>query len=60
MSKQQIYYTYKGKTYLIDDERKEFLLRDFQHCEEVGDWLTINNRITNGLLWGWLKESEGL
>ena len=58
-------YTYRGKRYEIlsavtnkdgDDLRAEQLLRDFLHCEEVGDWRTISNRITNGLLWGWLKE----
>ena len=52
-------YTYKGITYEIIDEepqRSEQLLRDFLWCEKKGDWLTIRNRITNGLLWGWLKE----
>ena len=58
-------YTYKGKRYEIlsqitnkdgDTLRAEQLLTDFLHCEEKGDWGTISNRITNGLLWGWLKE----
>ena len=58
-------YTYRGKRYEIlsqitnkdgDTLRAEQLLRDFLHCEEVGDWGTIKNRITNGLMWGWLKE----
>ena len=58
-------YTYRGKRYEIlsqitnkdgDTLRAEQLLRDFLHCEEVGDWDTIKNRITNGLKWGWLKE----
>ena len=58
-------YTYKGKRYEIlsqitnkdgDTLRAEQLLRDFLHCEEVGDWGTIKNRITNGLMWRWLKE----
>jgi hypothetical protein len=35
---------------------KEQVIRDFLHCEEKKDWLTIKNRITNGLMWGWLKE----
>lgn len=60
-------YTYRGKSYEIlsditnkdgDDLRAEQLLRDFLHCESVGDWGTISNRITNGLMWGWLKEKE--
>ena len=58
-------YTYRGKRYEIlssvtnedgDDGRDQQLLIDFLHCERVGDWGTIKNRITNGLLWGWLKE----
>ena len=32
------------------------LLRDFKYCLEVNDYQTIKNRITNGLMWGWLKE----
>ena len=62
-------YTYRGKRYEIlsqitnkdgDTLRAEQLLRDFLHCEEVGDWGTIKNRITNGLKWGWLTEmNEG-
>ena len=58
-------YTYRGKRYEILREecdspsqpnRAEGLLRDFKHCQSIGDWNTINNRITNGLMWGWLKE----
>jgi hypothetical protein len=57
-------YTYKGKPYEIlsqitdkdDKGRANQLLIDFLYCESVGDWGTIKNRITNGLLWGWLKE----
>ena len=58
-------YTYRGKRYEIlsqitnrdgDTLRAEQLLTDFLHCEEVRDWGTIKNRITNGLKWGWLKE----
>ena len=58
-------YTYKGIQYEIlssitdkdgDEGRANQLLRDFLHCESVGDWGTIKNRISNGLLWGWLKE----
>ena len=51
-----IIYTHKGKRYRIEDESAERLLSDFLHCEEKGDWLTINNRITNGTMWGWLIE----
>ena len=59
-------YTYRGKRYEIlsqitdeDDEgRAEQLLIDFLHCEKVGDWDTIGNRISNGLKWGWIKEIQ--
>ena len=59
-------YTFKGIQYEIlseitdkDDEgRANQLLRDFHWCEEKKDWVTIKNRINNGLLWGWLKEIE--
>ena len=63
MAKNPIY-IYKGIQYEIireetdkDDEgRATQLLRDFLHCESKGDWVTIKNRIGNGLMWGWLKE----
>ena len=53
-------YTFGGKTYEIIEEpqRKEQILRDFLHCEETKDWTTIKNRITNGTMWGWLKEVD--
>lgn len=58
-------YTHRGKRYKIlthitdkegDRGRGEQLLRDFLHCEERGDWSTIENRIIGGLKWGWLLE----
>ena len=60
-------YTYRGKRYEILREecdspsqpnRAEGLLIDFLHCQKVGDWRTISNRITNGLMFGWLKERD--
>ena len=59
-------YTYKGKSYEIlsqitdndDKGRANQILTDFLHCESVGDWGTIKNRITNGTMWGWLKEVD--
>jgi hypothetical protein len=58
VNKDKVYYTYKGKTYEIisDDVPPLQLLNDFKHCESIRDWVTINNRITGGLMWGWLKE----
>ena len=59
-------YHFRGKNYEILEEvlnkdgddpmRAECVLRDFQFCERKQDWLTITNRITSGLHWGWLKE----
>lgn len=58
-------YTYRGIKYEIIREEcdspsqphaSERLLEDFLHCQKGGDWNTIRNRITNGLMWGWLKE----
>ena len=53
-------YTHKGIAYQILEEpqRAEQLLKDFLYCEKTGDWNTIKNRITNGTMWGWLKEVE--
>lgn len=58
-----MYYTFRGIKYKIvkdkfkdDPDRPAQLIRDFEHCEKVSDWITIKNRITNGTMWGWLKE----
>jgi hypothetical protein len=57
-------YKHKNKIYqiIIKDEddrntqREEQILRDFKHCEQTNDYITIKNRMTNGLKWGWLIE----
>jgi len=51
-------YKHKGIEYEIqtDDGREEIILSDFKYCESIGDWKTIQNRITNGTMWGWLKK----
>jgi hypothetical protein len=55
-----IRYNWKGKKYQIltneGKERDKQILKDFLYCEEKKDWITIKNRITNGTIWGWLKE----
>jgi len=64
MSDNKYIYKYKGKSYEImcndegewSEQRKEQILNDFKHCEKIGEWITINNRMTNGIKWGWLKE----
>lgn len=56
----KVTYTFKGITYEIIEEpqRANQLLVDFLYCEETKDWTTIKNRITNGTMWGWLREVE--
>ena len=57
-------YKYKNKTYqiLITDEwdrcrqREEQILKDFKYCEQTHDYITIKNRMRNGIKWGWLVE----
>jgi hypothetical protein len=59
-------YTYKGKSYEIlsdvtdkdDKGRANQLLIDFKHCESIGDWNTLKNRINGGLHNGWLREVD--
>ena len=58
-------YIYKGTQYEIvreitdrdgDEGRADQILIDFLHCEKVGDWNTIKNRMNGGLMWGWIRE----
>ena len=58
MSEHKVYYTYRGKRYEIvsDDVPPQQLLRDFKYCESIGDWRTIENRISGGLKWNWIIE----
>jgi hypothetical protein len=53
-------YNYRKEVYEINsdegEQRDEQILMDFLHCEKVRDYNTIENRITNGLMWGWLKK----
>lgn len=60
--KNNITYTYNGITYEIltkeGKQRDNQILIDFLHCEETHDWMTIKNRITNGMMWGWLREKS--
>ena len=57
-------YTYQNITYqiVIKDEwdccrqREEQILKDFKYCEQTHDYITIKNRMTNGIKWGWLVE----
>lgn len=48
-------YLFGGIYYEILGERKEQILKDFQYLEQIKDYQTIKNRITNGVLYSWLK-----
>ena len=51
-------YEYRQVKYEVigeDDDMSLRLVNDFKHCESVGDYTTIKNRIAGGLKWGWLK-----
>lgn len=63
MGKNNYTFKFKGKNYEIipnidnpREKEKEILLSDFQYCFEIGDYNTIENRIVNGLIYGWVKE----
>ena len=52
-------YEYRQVKYEVigeDDSDSLRLVNDFKHCESIGDYITIKNRITGGLMWGWLKQ----
>jgi len=57
-----ITYTFNTITYEIivtdewdcNEQRMNQIKSDFEYCESIGDWTTINNRMTNGIKWGWL------
>jgi len=52
-------YTYRGTEYIVigeSDKDTERLIQDFKYCESIHDYNTIDNRIINGIMWGWLKQ----
>lgn len=59
------YIKYKGKSYTIEDnsddeesiQTNEWLKQQIEYAMEMGDWVTVDNRIINGLKWGWIKET---
>lgn len=57
--------TYKGKTYELDKDywkgtsvnnSIDFQYMQLKYCEETQDYTTLENRITNMLIWGGIKE----
>lgn len=56
--KPKFIYEYRQVKYEVigeDDDMSLRLVNDFKHCESVGDFITIKNRIAGGLKWGWVK-----
>jgi len=59
---------YKGKTYLIDVPRRDLVeaphqnnvwyKQQFEFAIKQQDWVTVENRITNGLRFMWLFELD--
>ena len=59
--------TYRKQKYELDAEYWEetepnntraFQLRQLTYCVEVGDFITLQNRINNMLKWGGIKKIE--
>lgn len=44
-------FKFKGKLYECCGEDKDLQIRNFNHCIETRDWLTLKNRIQNQLKW---------
>tara|TARA_R110000796_G_scaffold104011_2_gene213519 strand:- start:1819 stop:2007 length:189 start_codon:yes stop_codon:yes gene_type:complete len=53
-------FQFRGKLYEVQPEeeenRREHIYTDFLYCLKIRDYLTLKNRIINGLKWKWLKE----
>ena len=45
-------FQYRGKTYECIGEDKDFQIIQFRYIVDVQDWQTMNNRITNQLIFG--------
>ena len=59
--------TYKKEKYELDPDyweedmpinTKEFQLNQLKYCIEVGDFITLENRINGMLKWGGIKKVE--
>jgi len=67
MEDKQYTITYRKQKYELDaeywDEKqpnstREFQLMQLNYCVEVGDFVTLENRINNMLKWGGIKKIE--
>jgi hypothetical protein len=61
-------FVYRGKTYLIDVPRRDlceaphqnnaWYKRQIEFAIEQQDWVTVDNRITNGIRFMWMFELD--
>lgn len=67
MEDKQYTITYRKQKYELDAEywdetqpnnSRAFQLRQLTYCVEVGDFVTLENRINNMLKWGGIKKVE--
>lgn len=57
-------YSFKGTKYEItynesEIQNQQWFLRQLEAAEEQGDWVTVQNKINNGLMWGGVVEIGG-
>ncbi len=67
MKEKEYTLTYKKQKYELDPEyweetsvnnSREFQLMQLNYCIRVGDFITLENRINNMLIWGGIKKIE--
>ena len=57
-------YSFKGTKYEItynksEIQNQQWFLRQLEAAAEQGDWVTVQNKINNGLMWGGVVEIGG-
>lgn len=60
----ELTFKFKGKTYKLTDkweetclnDSKAFQLEQFKYLEKTGDFVTMENRVNNQILFGYLEE----
>jgi len=57
-------FKFRGKTYQLTDkweetcvnDSKDFQMKQFRYVDKIGDYITMENRINNQIMLGYLKE----
>jgi len=57
-------YSFKGTKYertynKSEIQNQQWFLRQLEAAAEQGDWVTVQNKINNGLMWGGVVEIGG-